>query len=218
MQHLRKKTACRLRCCLGAIFSSGIVYISHTFLLSSIFDGHLLLVSAVPLRSFFYLLPSAKIAEQFADINSIPQAYGLLCQTLTSNPSFYESSDFFIKASDLSPSFGFKTPPALTFLSTPNWLFLIDERGHASSTLPDSVNIYIIYAKPKTGTEMHSPRSRCCCKKTSFSLPNTFQRLKSDKPQQTFIHISGFALSYRISQRWRYRMTFWRAFFYSDSL
>lgn len=43
---------------MEAIFGSGIMYISHVFLLSTIFDSHLLFISAAPLRSFSYLLPS----------------------------------------------------------------------------------------------------------------------------------------------------------------
>lgn len=140
-------------------------------------------------------------------LNPSSGKYGLFCQTLTSNPSLYESLDFFIKASDLSLSFGFKTPPALTFLSTPDSSWLMRAAMHRQRYL--ILRIYTLFMQSQKQGQ------RCILQgaDAAFSLPNTFQRLKSDKPQQTFIHISGFALSYRISLRWRYRMTFWRAFF-----
>lgn len=85
--------------------------ISHVFLLSTIFDSHLLFISVVPLRSFFYLLPSFNKDYLLIETKSLKWNVWPFCQKLTSNPSFYESLDFFIKASHFFLSFGFKAPP-----------------------------------------------------------------------------------------------------------
>lgn len=80
----------------------------------------------------------------------------------------------------------------MTFLFIPNWLFLIDERGHASSMLPDSVNIhYLGNLKHRDGCILQGAAAAA---RKPFSLPNTIT--KRDKPSHAVVHVLSCILCF----------------------
>lgn len=102
---------------------------------------------------------------------------------------FYESLEFFCKSKRLVPVLWVSGTPRMTFLSITNRLFLIDERSHTSSTLPDSVNIHYL-CKVKHRDRCILQGTAAAARKTLSLCQNT--EAKSDKPSHTSIHLLSF--------------------------